>query len=241
MTGQRLARQHAEQAWGSPNISYSFEPAAMLTAFSNGVVYIWSPEVETWDTLFWFAAQPGDRWQRAHDVPIEGNPSDWIEVIDTMTIVIDDVPMRRLHVEQVCDGIWVDWAGTITERLGYVTPFYFPMACSSESGIWTLRCYSDDQIDFAYGLPCTIFLSTTSILEPVLALFPNPGTTHFTLDLPPGPHTITLFDATGRMVQHQRTTDARPVIATEALPAGVYRIIVRDEQGAAMGATWVKE
>ena len=70
---------------------------------------------------------------------------------------------------------------------------------------------------------------------------PNPGNTYFTLELPPGSHTITLFDATGRMVLQQRTTDARPVIATEALHAGLYRITVRDAQGAVTSATWVKE
>jgi hypothetical protein len=43
------------------------------------------------------------------------------------------------------------------------------------------------------------------------------------------------------MVLQQRTADARPVIATEALPAGLYRITVRDEQGAVLGAMWVKE
>lgn len=32
-----------------------------------------------------------------------------------------------------------------------------------------------------------------------------------------------------------------PVLATEALPAGLYRITVRDERGAVMAATWVKE
>jgi len=69
----------------------------------------------------------------------------------------------------------------------------------------------------------------------------NPGTTHFSLDLPPGPHSITLFNAMGRKVLQQRITDARPVIATEGLPAGLYRISVRDAQGGVMGATWVKE
>jgi len=72
-------------------------------------------------------------------------------------------------------------------------------------------------------------------------LYPNPGTTHFTVSLPPSPHTITLFDATGRMVLEQRTTDERPVIGTEHLPSGMYRITVREERGAVMGATWVKE
>jgi hypothetical protein len=43
------------------------------------------------------------------------------------------------------------------------------------------------------------------------------------------------------MVLQQRTTDARPVIATEALPAGLYRISVCDERSEVMGATWVKE
>lgn len=71
--------------------------------------------------------------------------------------------------------------------------------------------------------------------------FPNPGTAQFTFELPPGAHTITLFDATGRMVLQQRTTDARPMISTEALPAGVYRITVRDERGLISHAMWVKE
>lgn len=77
--------------------------------------------------------------------------------------------------------------------------------------------------------------------SPEFAVMPNPGTTHFTLSLSSGQHTITLFDATGRLVLQQRTADVRPVIATEALPAGLYRITARDTQGAVMGATWVKE
>jgi hypothetical protein len=73
-----------------------------------------------------------------------------------------------------------------------------------------------------------------------LSIFPNPGTTHFTLDVPPGPHTITLCDATGRVLLEQRTTDGRPVIGTEALPAGLYRVTVRDERGGVQGAMWMK-
>jgi hypothetical protein len=47
--------------------------------------------------------------------------------------------------------------------------------------------------------------------------------------------------ATGRMVLEQRTAEERPVIGTEHLPSGLYRITVREELGAVMGATWVKE
>jgi len=74
-----------------------------------------------------------------------------------------------------------------------------------------------------------------------LLLFPNPGTTHIILSLPPDPQTISLFDATGRMVLQQRTNNERPVIGTEHLPAGLYRIIVQNDQGGLIGATWVKE
>lgn len=81
----------------------------------------------------------------------------------------------------------------------------------------------------------------TASIAPVMAVIPNPGTTHFTLSLPPGPHTVTLFDATGRVVLEQRTAEIQSVIATEALPAGLYRVVVRDEKGKVMGATWVKE
>lgn len=48
--------------------------------------------------------------------------------------------------------------------------------------------------------------------------FPDPGSDHFILQLPAGPHTITLFNAAGRRVLQQRTSETRPVIATAALP-----------------------
>jgi hypothetical protein len=76
---------------------------------------------------------------------------------------------------------------------------------------------------------------------PTLKLMPNPGREHLILELPHGVHTITIFDATGRMVQRHHTTDARPVIATDALPAGVYRVHVRDAHARVTSATWVKE
>jgi hypothetical protein len=43
------------------------------------------------------------------------------------------------------------------------------------------------------------------------------------------------------MLLEQRTAEERPVIGTEDLPDGLYRITVRDEQGVVMNATWVKE
>jgi hypothetical protein len=45
----------------------------------------------------------------------------------------------------------------------------------------------------------------------------------------------------GRMMLRSRTTGTWPVIDNEALPFGLYRVTVRDEHGALMSATWVKE
>ncbi len=209
----------------------------MLTYEENGVVYIWSVQVETWDTLFWFAADPGDRWQHAHDVSIDGNQSDWIDVVDTSIIVHDGVPLRQLQVEQVCGGQWVNWGGVITERIGYWTPFYFPATCSTESGIWELRCYSDNEIDVTYGSPCDVFLSIASSDEAVYTLFPNPGTDHFALTLPPGAHSVSLSDATGRLALKLRTSDQRATVGVAHLLPGMYFLRV-DEQ--LQPARWVK-
>ncbi len=237
-SAQRLAKQHAVQSWGSEYVYSYLQPAEMLTYEENGVVYLWSTQIEIWDTLFWFAAEPGDRWQRAHDVLIGGNPSDWIEVLDTSAIVVDGTSLRQLMVEQVCDGAWVNWSGTITERLGYWTPFYFPAACSTESGIWELRCYSDNEIDVTYGSPCDVFLSIATSVDPGSGPFPNPGTDYFTLTLPPGPHTVVLVDATGRVVLRQRANDQLATIDTTPLLPGIYGVHV---DGGPATLRWVKE
>jgi hypothetical protein len=135
----------------------------------------------------------------------------------------------------------------LTERLDFMEIFInaiSPMLLVDQP-FGGLRCYSDNDLQWTnptlqFGCASLVGLANLD-RSMATAIYPNPGTTHFTLNLPPGPHTITLFDATGRMVLQQRTTDARPVIATEALPAGLYRISVCDERSEVMGATWVKE
>ncbi|HMQ77677.1 MAG TPA: T9SS type A sorting domain-containing protein [Flavobacteriales bacterium] len=234
-TAQRLDQTNVVAPWGTTN--YTVYPSfPLFTRYANEVVFIWDNN-SSYDTLFWFGAAPGDHWNAA------GWPDGstiMITVMDTATEVIDGVPLRRLVVEPI-PGSPVD---TVYERIGglhlHINAFNWYVTDVPYDGLW---CYSDQDIDFAMpGVSdCGYTLSVPD--RPVAhgaVPFPNPGTTHFTLDLPHGPHTITLFDATGRMVLQQRTTDARPVIGTEGLPAGLYRITVWDERGAVMGATWVK-
>ncbi len=211
---------------GPPYVSYT--PVALITRMEDDVVY--SLGGSDWDTLYWFGAVPGDHWFPAHVNDPTCQP---MVVSDTSTMVIDGVPLRMMAV-----------AGyTVIERIGSTWDMFMYCPNWIIDGPMGMRCYSDEEISYQLITgACEQFVGlNAAAAQPRVGISPNPGTTHFTLDFPPGPHTITLFDATGRMVLRQRSTDARPVINTEALPAGLYRITVRDERGAVMGATWVKE
>ena len=61
--GQRLSSEFAVQYWGDTTTFQSFIPAAYLTSVSGGLVRLWSFTTESWDTLYWFSAQPGDHWR----------------------------------------------------------------------------------------------------------------------------------------------------------------------------------
>jgi hypothetical protein len=187
------------------------------------------------DTLYHFGVVPGDSW----------HPADWVEVpeyrwlvTDTGTVTLDGLDLRFLVVEN-------NWTtDTIVERLGALRSFMLPweaMIIDAPSG--PLRCYSDNEVGFHaswWNYGCTSLVSVDEVSAHDFDLFPNPGTTHFSLDLPPGPHTITLFDATGRMVLQHRTAYERPVIDTITLPTGLYLVRIVDRSGAVHHHQWIK-
>lgn len=239
LSTKKLRETNVIAPFGSTEYTATTYPTPLLTREADGVVYVWGGWPEAFDTLMWFDAVPGQFWSAPH----MDDPFYRLTVLDTSTVVVDDSPLRQLIVQ------FGDWEGippdTLHERLGYSLNYLNGWSWFiTDQPWWGLRCYRDNEINYQApnGLDCGFTLSVNE-REAGSALLPspNPGTTHFTLDLPPGTHTITLFDATGRMVLHQRTTDARPVIATEALPAGLYRITVWEEDGTVMGATWLKE
>ena len=225
------------------NDSAHIYPGFDFHTYQDGPIVYCKTEVGfPWDTLYHFGAVPGDHWDAPHFS--WSNECLRITVTDTGTTFINGFALR--YMDYTRDSLGYAVHRRITERLGD-SEFYFLMEmCTGPfQMIRGLRCYSDDAFgSYDTGISPSCDFLTTINDQPGnrrVMLHPNPGCTHFTLDLPPGPHTITLFDATGRLVLQQRTTDARPVIGTEALPAGLFRIAVCDEQGAVMGATWVKE
>jgi len=238
-TAQKLRETTVTAPWGSSNYTSSTNATPIITRYSDGIVFVWDWN-NAYDTLMWFGATPGQFWAGPG---LDDDPFYRISVLDTSTVLIDGSPLRQLIVQR---GEW-DWMppDTLRERIGFSINYLNGWSWFLTDQPWAgLRCYTDDEITFTSSnvTDCGFTLRVNEhSAGSVLDIFPNPGTTNFSLTLPPGSHTITLFDATGRMVLQHRTTDARPVIATEALPTGLYRIAVRDEQGALMGATWVKE
>jgi hypothetical protein len=239
LTAQKLRETTVTAPWGSSDyVSYT-NATPIITRYSDGIVFVWDWG-NAYDTLMWFSASPGQFWSGPG---MGDDPFARLTVLDTSTVVIDGVALRQLLIER---SFW-EWAppDTLRERMGFSFNYLNGWSWFITDQPWAgLRCYSDDEITFtsANVTDCGFTLRVNEFSAgSVLDIFPNPGTIHFSLTLPPGPHTITLFDATGRMVLEQRTSEERPVIGTEHLPAGLYRITVRDEQGSVMGATWVKQ
>jgi hypothetical protein len=195
-----------------------YAPVHMITRHDGDLVELRIGT--TWRTLYNFAGTTGYQW---HCFTVTGHGT---EVLNGQVLRWQNIgPVHKIY-----------------ERIGYI--WHIDLACAFPPVLQpaALRCYSDNEFSVQFGpLPCEGLVGVQELGHRVLPVHPNPGISHFTLELPPGPHIITLFDTTGRMVLQQRTTDERPVIGTEALPAGLYRIAVRDERGGVMGASWVKE
>jgi hypothetical protein len=240
--GHRIDAHGAMSVVGQTPVDEWSQPIAAITAQIGDVVSLWSNTDQAWDTLFWLGAVPGDGWIRPDGPYGPCDPLDSLVIVDTTTVVYDGLALRQWTVEQRADGMTM-FIEAFTERLGWTMNFSPYPACIIWDGPVGMRCYSDQDLSLSFtNFGCETLAgigehgSSTS-----LPTFPNPGSTHLTLTLPPGPHIITLFDATGRMVLEQRTAEERPVIGTEQLPAGLYRITVRDERGGSMSTSWVKE
>lgn len=207
----------------SYNEPYQESGPPVFTQTTGDVVYIQGSS--QFDTLFHFAAVPGDSW---HPAPWIGGDEYRLHVLDTGSTTIDNVSLRFLVVANA-------WStDTVMERLGNLLGFMLPwMGAANNDPGGPLRCYSDDQIDHVlpwWDLDCTSVVNVpeTGAEEPMI--FPNPGLDHFTILLPSGPHTVTVLDATGRTVLHQRTRDNRSAINTDQLKAGIYAVRVDDGQ-----------
>ena len=79
----------------------------------------------------------------------------YVQVLDTGTMMLNDVPLRWLAVERhyfIQGEIWQVHADTVIERIGYTTGYFAPhdacnAAADGDDGR-DLRCYTDDLVSY---------------------------------------------------------------------------------------------
>ena len=217
----------------------------------DGVVFIYVPSTEAFDTLFNFNAVPGDRWSYVPlPLPLACTDESWVEVVDTGSTMIDDVSLRWLAVDNhniTEDGEYVE-PDTIIERLGPKHSFMLPHEqCNtavSPGVIGGLLCYADTDIDYMRpGITdCTLGMGVISRSGPIdLELFPNPGTEGFNLILPIGTQgMITVYDARGAIGLGPISISGPAHVDATTWPTGLYAVRLTPPIGLPSAVQWVK-
>ncbi|HRO99979.1 MAG TPA: T9SS type A sorting domain-containing protein [Flavobacteriales bacterium] len=221
---------------------------------SEGLVRIWVPSEQAYDTLYDMRVVPGDRWQLAPlSAPIVCDPSSYAQVLDTGHVTIDGVPLRWLTVDHhyLLDGSeYTVWTDTIIERMGlnlsYFTPHELCNAAADGGEGGPLRCYSDAEIGFNRFEPwsCEFVLSVADKPLPIekLAVWPNPGNDDLHLDPAGRPLlSVELRDALGRTVLERMSTLNNNPIDVSSLAPGTYVVLARTAQGERLVANWIKQ
>lgn len=239
LQAQRLSGQGAMSNYFAPGqVDYWSSPLAFITAVDGDVILNWDQTGLGWDTLFWLGAEPGDGWLRGAGEYGPCDPPDSLVIIDTATTIVDGMALRQWQVEQRWSGGSFSSLLVFTERLGWNWSFLPYPGCLIVDGPIGMRCYSDDDISVQFGaFGCTSlvgFDEQSAIAGPVL--YPNPGETGFSMNLPLGIHQTEIMDAAGRSVLRTTLHGGLSHIDTSQLGAGIY--MVRVDQS--VPSRWVK-
>ena len=225
-------------------------PYPIYTHDVNGLAMIFVPGLDLFDTLFNINALPGDRWGMVPlPEPMWCTTESWVEVVDTGTTLLNNVPLRWLAVDYHYLAEEVEYVepDTIMERLGSKRNFMLPHEWCNQSVnpgvISDLYCYSDAEIDYVEPgiVDCDLGMGITQVERSRLEVYPNPGSDQLTFNW--HGHTkysVTFVDALGRVVlQDQFSTGPYPVGVSE-LCFGIYTVHVRSPSGERVSTKWIK-
>ncbi len=246
--GQKLSMTSVEFNHLTDTVITTYSPVGAITSHGEGIVSIWSHSLQTWDTLYWMAAVPGQKWRVAHSDD-ECEPADHILVADTGTTVVDGVSLRYLDLVAVYDMNEYPLGRSI-ERLGWMHWMMLFPGCFAVEGPGGLRCYSDDEINYTsptWNYGCNSLADLTEHRNSSnIIIHPNPGTDHFILSgvegqLPPGEHELKILDQLGRSVIEMDRISDQDVIGTASLPPGIYTVLITHRNGRSLHQHWVKQ
>lgn len=236
MNCQRLVS--SIRAWSIPE-AYLYESSSWTRHTSGqGDVVLLQDYNNTFDTLYNFAAVPGEHWF----VPF-ANAVRYL-VTDTGSTIMDGIGLRWLSVDVLMSIEGSEWTyvqDTLLERVGFLHQFIDPWnSLSIEPDITQLRCYQDDELAFSSGISptCehTLGIGRIDTRAITLQVFPNPVQQELRVELS---HTLDrdqlgflVLDALGRTAQAGLfTVDASGVrMDVSGITSGSYYLFLTDNE-----------
>jgi len=213
-----------------------------ITRSADGVVYILSPFSGQFDTLLWFAAEPGDHWP----VYSVGAHTHWV-VNGVDLVEVEGVQLKKMAVS------WVNMStqgqlrtDTIYERIGPAWSFvFYPFNVYVDFQHFDLRCYRDQDLTWSRGGTTTNCEFPAGIEEVGVGIraevFPNPGSDQLEMNvLATGPTELWVTDAMGRTMARNTHRSGRITLNTSSWAFGIYHVHVATPQGS-MSLRWVKQ
>jgi hypothetical protein len=216
-----------------------------------GVVFIYVPTTELFDTLFNFNAVPGDRWSYVPmPSPIACTDDSWVEVVDTGRTMVDGLSLRWLAIDNhnVLEDFEYVVPDTIVERLGPKNSFLLPHEqCNtavSPGVIGGLLCYEDADIEYIRPgiVDCTLGMAVSNLSnDDGPGVFPNPGDQAFELILKAGTRgMITVHDARGSLVLGPVLGYHGTRLNATSWPTGLYTVRLTPLVGPPSATRWMK-
>lgn len=190
----------------------------------SGVVYWHNPELEVFDTLFWFGAVPGQSWSIAAP-SIHGFDVTYV-VTDTATLNINGLDRKMLSVQYssgVADGDDILIEG-IGPTVGYMTPWdQISASVDGEHEGNSFLCFYDDNIGeykTSEEVQCDFTLADDDFwVNEQISIYPNPATQILYINYPEVLPEIFICNSMGERFKCNAREDA---IFLFGFPAGYY-------------------
>jgi len=98
----------------------------------------------------------------------------------------------------------------------------------------TIGCDSPEEVqDSCYWVSVDDLYVTNNLF-----LYPNPSSTHITIELPTTPQkntSLTIYNLNGQQLITQTITEPQTVVDISGLPSGIYFVKVQDDEKVMMG------
>lgn len=200
-------------------------------------VLFYNPDLEDFELLYDFNAQPGFTWTHTKVYPLSMETATRQYRVDAVsTVVINGRTLRKLQVARSTESGFAPFAD-IVETIGseyYLMYSFYLFAGSAFDATYPdgLRCYYDPAFGlYETGLAASCeALSADALSEPEgIRVFPNPVSDVLHIEnLRPTALAFDLLDLHGRVLRSGLSAGIHTEWSVGQLPAGVYQIVFRE-------------